>query len=91
MPRLIVIVAGGAVEAVDDVGQEDCEAVEVVEEAVYAEGRVVAGGPVAVLLLELAHVLTRREPGAISLHRGVRIPSFSGIGIGIGIIIMINI
>ena len=59
-------------EAVDDVGQEDCEAVEVVEEAVYAEGRgraSAAAAALAALLLELAHMLTRREPGGGILGR----------------------
>ena len=52
----VALVGGGDVEAVDDVGQENGEAVEVVEVAVDAEGLAIA------LLLELAHVLTRCEP-----------------------------
>ena len=66
-------------EAVDDVGQEDCEAVEVVEEAVYAErrGRASAAAALAALLLELTHVLTRHEPGGGKLGRKVGIDSVS--------------
>ena len=54
-------------EAVDGVGEEDGEAVEVVEEAVdAARGDVVASG-LTVLLLELADVLARREP-VVAVH-----------------------
>ena len=51
-------------KAIYGVGEEDGEAVEVVEEAVDAEGRRAA---VAALLLELAHVLARREP-VVAVH-----------------------
>ena len=50
-------------ETVDDVGQEDCDAVQVVEEAVDTEWGVVGGSTaLADVVLELAHVLARREP-----------------------------
>ena len=56
-------------EAVDGVGEEDGEAVEVVEEAVdAARGDVVASG-LTVLLLELADVLARRESGEMDKYQ----------------------
>ena len=48
-------------KAVYGVGEEDGEAVEVVEEAVDAERSVVVAAAIPVLFLELADVLTRRE------------------------------
>ena len=55
-------------EAVDDVGEEDGEAVEVVEEAVDAERSVVFAAAIRVLLLELADVLARRESGEMDKY-----------------------
>ena len=55
-------------EAVDDVGEEDGEAVEVVEEAVDAERSYVVAAAIPVLLLELTHVLARRESGEMDRY-----------------------
>ena len=64
---LLAIVGGCAVEAVDGVGEEDGEAVEVVEEAVDAERGVVVASSIPVLLLELTDVLARRESGEMDI------------------------